>query len=573
MKTPRDSAQAAGAESANRPDETKIIDDRRDAAKHHRLALLFLIILSSVTFFYGLGRLALVGPDEPRYAEVAREMMTSGDYISTKLCGCLWFEKPALIYWMAAASYHLFGVNEFAARFPSALFALITVVALYLCLNRAASRAHAIISSVVLATSGIFIAYARAVTTDMALAAAMSVALLSGHFATRSYGKERLGLWSLSFASMGMAVLAKGLVGLVLVLTILALFALITRNPKAIRLKEIFLGSAVFLAVAATWYLPVVLRHGSEFINEFFIRHHFERYASDDFGHPQPFYFFFMVAIVGILPWSFFLIPAAARLKKHFIDRNTLLVFAWLWAIVPLVFYSLSRSKLPGYILPSFPAFAVIVGAEVERVWNGRFDSLLKLSSWLTAFLLVAMGAAFILYLRQEQVVVYWWQACLSALPLAVAFVGLFGLFQGRRRLFIKLATSTVLIIVVGAVIVLLPVLSEKRSLKRLSLDAAAALRPGEKITFFLRKEFAPVFYAEGRVVCGIEGAGVLNALSQDVLARALAEAQSSLIVITSSKWEDDLTGDRRFVTEFIGGQGNALAYRVTLNSEIKLAE
>jgi hypothetical protein len=111
-------------------------------------------------------------------------------------------------------------------------------------------------------------------------------------------------------------------------------------------------------------------------------------------------------------------------------------------------------------------------------------------------------------------------------------------------------------------------VLTDRLSLKSLSLVAAAALRPGEKITFFIKKEFAPVFYAEGRVVCGIEGESVLNALSQETLAVALDKSQSSLIVVTGSDWEDDLIGDERFVAEFVGRQGNALAYRVTLKPQ-----
>src|ERR1051325_456454 len=121
MKAPQDSAVTSNT------DKAKIIVEPARAAKHAPYSFIAIVGLSAVTFFFGLGRLALVGPDEPRYSEVAREMFATGDYIYPRLCGCLWFEKPVLLYWMSAASYHLFGVSEFAARLPSALQEIATL--------------------------------------------------------------------------------------------------------------------------------------------------------------------------------------------------------------------------------------------------------------------------------------------------------------------------------------------------------------------------------------------------------------------------------------------------------------
>src|SRR5262245_56519844 len=118
-------------------EQSKIIVERQPPAKHSAYAFVAVLAASSFGFFFGLGQIGLLGPDEPRYAEVAREMFVSGDYISTRLCGCLWFEKPALLYWLSATGYHLFGVNEFGARAPTALAALGTIVAVYFSLSRA----------------------------------------------------------------------------------------------------------------------------------------------------------------------------------------------------------------------------------------------------------------------------------------------------------------------------------------------------------------------------------------------------------------------------------------------------
>ncbi len=152
----------------------------------------------------------------------------------------------------------------------------------------------------------------------------------------------------------------------------------------------------------------------------------------------------------------------------------------------------------------------------------------------------------------------------LDGLPLAVAVVSVVALVVKKKRVFVAGAAGVVATVVLGAVILLFPILQDEVSLKALSLDAAAALRPGEKIGFYLKKEFAPVFYAEGRVLCEPRRGGTFYALHQNMLADAL-ESESSLIVITDSKWREGLEGDSRFTTEFVAARGESLALRVTL--------
>jgi 4-amino-4-deoxy-L-arabinose transferase-like glycosyltransferase len=364
---------------------------------------------------------------------------------------------------------------------------------------------------------------------------------------------------------MGLAMLAKGLVGMTLVLAILVIYFAMTGNLKLIRLREWLAGLAIFAAVSAVWYAPVIARHEWEFIEEFFIRHHFARYVANTFGHPQPFYFFFVIAVAGAAPWTFFLLPAIARLRTlapRGGGPDALLAFAWVWVAVPLVFFSFSGSKLPGYILPVFPALAIIIGTEVERFKRGGRGRLLRGSGWMTALMLVVVGITFIVYANSLSVDVSGWRLIPLGLPLILALSSVLLLARGR---FPTAGTAAVVLsVVVATVILLFPRLNDEKSLKSLSLQAAAALRPGERIAFFIRKEFAPVFYAEGRVVCGIGDMDVFNALREDILAAAL-ENESSLVVITNSNWRAGLESYPRFNTEFIAEQGEALAFRVSL--------
>lgn len=549
--------------------KAKIIVEPRPAAKHWAYAFVAILAASAFAFFFGLGRLGFLGPDEPRYAEVAREMFAGGDYISTHLCGCLWFEKPVLLYWMSAISYRLFGVSELAARLPSAVAAIATVALLFYALRRLALPRIAVSSSLVLATSGLFIAYARVAVPDMILAAAMTAALLAGFLATKTNGRARLIYTVLAFLFMGLGTLAKGLVGIVVVLAILGLYLLITGKLKSLRWRDCLLGLVVFVAVAGTWYGPVIMRHGWAFIEEFFIRHHFQRYTSNEFGHPQPIYFFLLVAIAGAAPWTFLLIPAAARLRSlrpRIDERDSLLALAWVWVAVPLIFFSVSESKLPGYILPISPALAVILGVEVERFWSGDRARSLRIAIWATALVLAGISAGLIIYLHRESVSLSGWRMLLGALPLAIALVSVVALVMNKRRAFTTSAAAVVLSLILASVVLLFPVLRDEVTLKTLSLEAAAALRPGEKIGFYLKKEFAPVFYAEGRVLCEPRRGGTFYALHQNMLADVL-EIEPSLIIITDSRWLEGLKGDPRFAIEPIAADGDALALRVVLKS------
>lgn len=343
--------------------------------------LLLILGFVWVLFFLDLGGLGLVGPDEPRYAQVAREMAASGDFVTPRYFGEPWLEKPVLYYWLASAAYRLFGVNEFAARLPSALAAVLGVFCVYLVGRRREGPMEGVFSGLVLAASILYFSLARAASTDMVFSAAMAVAWTALFFLlfgdkglwrnSPASGAQR-GLLPTFYAFLGLATLAKGPAGLVLPLVSLAVFLGITGRVELAARFRPFTGMMVLLAVVLPWYGLCTLANGWGFVEEFLIRHNLERFFTDRYEHPQPFWFFPAVALIGFFPWSLQLIPSARGLFRHEDRWRSLAgaqdLFLWLWLLTPLVIFSLSRSKLPGYLLPAAPAIALLIGHQV-RLW------------------------------------------------------------------------------------------------------------------------------------------------------------------------------------------------------------
>ena len=350
---------------------------RRIKPSHLLLILGFVWIL----FFLGLGGLGLVGPDEPRYAQIAREMLVSGDFVTPRYFGEPWLEKPVLYYWLASAAYSIFGVNEFAARLPSALAAVLGVFCVYLVGRQREGSLEGLFSCLVLAASILYFSLARAASTDMVFSAAMAVAWTAlflllfgdkGWWRGSSASGSQRGLLLTFYAFLGLATLAKGPAGLVLPLVSLAVFLGVTgRWSMAARFRPVT-GVLVLLAVVLPWYGLCTLANGWGFVEEFLIRHNVERFFTDRYEHPQPFWFFPAVALIGFFPWSLQLVPSARGLFRHGDRWRSLAaaqdLFLWLWLLTPLVVFSLSRSKLPGYLLPAAPAMALLIGHQV-RLW------------------------------------------------------------------------------------------------------------------------------------------------------------------------------------------------------------
>ncbi len=337
-------------------------------------------------FFFGLAYFGLVGADEPRYAQVAREMLARHDWITPVLGGKPWLEKPILYYWQAMLAYSVFGVSDWAARLPSAIDATLMVVAAYLFLKRFRPGSQAD-GALMVASIAAVIGFARAASTDMPLAAMFAIAMLCWYAwfekvenktesktesknQGKTENKENIYLAGF-YAFLALAALAKGPVAPFLAAAIIVAFALARRELRWIKQTLWIPGILLFLAVSLPWYVAVQL-HNPQFLRVFILEHNLERFGTNMYHHVQPFWYFIPVALVGLLPWSVLAIAAivaafkATGKKFELRDANSFQGFLLLWLLLPIAFFSLSHSKLPGYILPALPAGALLLSEYVR---------------------------------------------------------------------------------------------------------------------------------------------------------------------------------------------------------------
>lgn len=301
-------------------------------------------------YFLGLTRVGVLGPDEPRYAAIARAMAETGDWITPHLWGRPWFEKPALIYWMSALGFRAGLDPALAFRLPVALVSVSFLVVFFLLLRRDFGQRAAFFASMVLATSAGWVAYSHVGIPDLPMSAAFSIAMLAVMPATLTNRRViAAGVF------LGVAILAKGLVPLVLFLP--AIWFL-RRAPRA--LVAII---ALATAVAMPWYALVASRNGSAFFSEFVVHQQFARFVSGEFLHVQPFWYYAPVLAAGLFPWTAF----ALLLFSKNLYRDGRTIFLAVWFAFGFIFFSASRGKLPHYLLPLLPPLAALMGIAIDR--------------------------------------------------------------------------------------------------------------------------------------------------------------------------------------------------------------
>jgi 4-amino-4-deoxy-L-arabinose transferase-like glycosyltransferase len=379
--------------------------------KERILAFSFAALVLALALFSGLAAIGLVGPDEPRYAWIAREMAQSGDWVTPRLYGQPWFEKPALYYWAAAIGFKIFRSAEWAARMPSAFAALCAALAIgWLALKQYGEKT-AWVTLLIFATTIGALAFARAATPDMLFAASLTIAMACADGVLRQQGALRSSVASqaeqraplastiLFGAWLGVAALAKGPGAVALAGGSIALWMICTRRWRAALQLAHPAALGAFVVVAVPWYALCALRN-SDFLRTFLFLHNVQRYLTPVFQHRQPFWFFGPILLIALLPWSAVLFAAGAegfRLwrQKIFVDSPGF--FFACWAIFPIAFFSFSQSKLPGYILPAVPPLALLCGVALER----RIEAGCASRAWM----LVAIAATVLaLYLAAPQV-------------------------------------------------------------------------------------------------------------------------------------------------------------------------
>lgn len=325
-------------------------------------------------FLYGLGQFGLIGADEPRYAQVAREMLERRDWVTPVLGGQPWLEKPPLYYWQAMLSYSLFGVSDWAARLPSVLDATLLVLAVYFFLRRFRPGVE-LEGALIAASSAGIVGYARAASMDMALAAAFTAGMLAW-WAWRESGKRTYLALFYGFIALGM--LAKGPIAPFLAAVTIVFHAAVVRRLHVV-LRTIWLpGILLFCAISLPWYFLVQTRN-PQFFREFVIEQNLGRFSRNLYHHTEPFWYYFPVLALALVPWAVFAMASAVRTFREWTSQRKAIgtgnadleyqfsIFTCSWLLVPVIFFSLSQSKLPGYILPAIPAGALLLADYLRR--------------------------------------------------------------------------------------------------------------------------------------------------------------------------------------------------------------
>lgn len=360
----------------------------------NRLSVVGLVLLCGVAFFWNLGSIGLIDETEPLFAEAARQMTVTGDWITPYFNGETRFDKPPLIYWLMAIAYQVLGVNEWSVRLPSALAATALTVMGFYVLRRYGFPSPQLaqtapddlttakgdrqrwlaawIGSSLIALNFHTLVWARTGVSDMLLSGCMGTAMLAFFcgYAESDRPRIRQGWYLAFYGLLALAVLAKGPVGVVLPGLTIGLFLLYTGTLWAVlREMRLLWGSIIFLAIAVPWYVLVIQRNGQSYIESFFDYHNVERFTQVVNGHSAPWYFYFLVVLGGFFPWSVYLPVAMARLRLG--QRSQWLqqprsahlgLFALMWFVAIFGFFTIAVTKLPSYVLPLMPAAAILIG-------------------------------------------------------------------------------------------------------------------------------------------------------------------------------------------------------------------
>ena len=516
--------------------------------------LLFIVVI--VFYFYGLGSLPLLGPDEPRYAQVAREMFLRGDPITPTLGGHTWFEKPALLYWMIMGSFKVFGVNEWSARLGPAVCGLLTIAAVWYvarAVERSSEEARdfSFWAVLVAASSLGLIVFARAASFDIVVT--MTAAWALAFFVCYELGqRRRVSLLAGFYVFVGLSLLAKGLVGIVIPFGVVGVYYVLRREWPA---RQVWLslvwGVPLAVAASAIWYGPVIARHGWTFVDEFFIQHHFARYVSNKYHHPQPIYFYPAIILMLALPWTAFLVEALAKVRRWTWRGGDSLsivrVFALAWLAMPIVFFSFSGSKLPGYILPALPAAAFLVA--------DRFID--SISSWslraTSAICLVLAAGGFLFALQSREISLTC--ATMIAVPLVAAAVASLAR-PNERPIAPALIGGSIFVLVMVVSICAAPPVGRRESVRDLLQLADARGYANAPVLAQRSDDRSAQFYAHDRVVYNADGE---PATFDEVTLERARSIGERIVVLIPLEYAEQVKGSPSF--EFVGDNGRLAVF------------
>ncbi len=470
------------------------------------LALIFGLLLS-----FRLGSAPLANPDEGRYAEIPREMIATGDWVTPRLDGVPYFEKPPLGYWMVAACEKVLGPSEWSVRLAPALFALAGILATYGAARRIYGRDAGFWSAVVLGTSLLYFGLGHLVGLDMPLSVLMSATLFCFILGMREKpGAARRILFYGLYACSALATLTKGLEGFLITGAVMFLWLLVL--GKWGRLRPMYLPSGIllFLLIAAPWHLMVSSRNPG-WAHFFFIHEHWERFTDKSHGRYQPFWFFLAILPLGLFPWTGFLWSALRESLAGGWARRRENAEAWffvIWAAFILLFFSASKSKLIPYILPVFPPLAVLIGRWVASVLP-RPDAFQRMRIGLRTFGFLSglIAAALCVAVLRPGLIRDTNQAAKLA-PFAFV-MGAILCVGGIRSLVPRggvgaargaLVAMTATLAFMGGILLLAMPIIDQRSTKDVATEVRSLIRPGDRV-YHYHGFFHDFTYYTGSVV------------------------------------------------------------------------
>ena len=472
----------------------------RDALSPCAWRLLFLALV--LVYFLPAGFRPLANPDEGRYTEIAREMAVTGDYISPRLNGVLFFEKPPLFYWLEAGAESVGGMNLWAVRFWPIALALLGCIAVYFTGRSVWGASAGCWAAWTLGTSLLYYAIGQIVILDMAVSVFLTWALCAFILAVRAPpGTRRRWLCWAMYSSMALALMTKGLIGLVIPLAIIFLWLLFLNKWRELRHAHLFSGLLIILVLALPWHIAAALanppaggwnwahffsrsRDGQGFLWYYFVHEHFLRFTDPGTANRvEPWWFFSVILVGGFSPWAFFLPSALAGAMKGGWARMKAepeILFLLLWLLFPLAFFSISSSKLIPYIVPSVPPLALLTGRFLARAIEAPgAPALLRPLRILSVFCLIAGGGVLIFALIKSPLPI-----TAAAFYVLAAFLLLFGGWTLYCSYCVKNGSHSTLLTVNGFVLVFFVVaiyiagLAQEASTKPSTAPAAVWLRP-----------------------------------------------------------------------------------------------
>lgn len=394
--------------------------------------VLFIIIITVIFIsFFRLGSITLFDVDEAIFAEATKEMVQGGDWITPVYDGENRYDKPILFYWLMAGSYKVFGINEFGARFPSALASFFLALSVFFFVRRFSDEKGAIYAAGSLVLSMFFLAYSHAAVTDMTLTLFITLSLSSFYLSLNEKRSYIYGFYIFS----ALAFLTKGLIGVLFPFGIAVIYLSVTEGTAGIKKVFNLKGVVLFLVFSAPWCIAQIATNGREFVQQFFIKHHFARYTGVISGHRGPFYYYIPVLLAGLFPWIAFL-PAGIR---NVFDRGNLelrtfnsrvSLFALIWFVFIFVFFSFSTTKLPNYVLPAIPAIAILISSGMHEQDKWR-----RYSNVFISVMALVLSIGFVLlekYISRLGDYDTGWTIAATAIMIPVTALGIYAVFTGK---------------------------------------------------------------------------------------------------------------------------------------------